>query len=370
MTAELKDDAPIPPEINKYLAILSKDPGSMVFAPLAEAYRKAGMLDEAIATAQDGMKLRPDYVSGMVALGRAYFEKGLLAEARENLEKVLVIAPDNIIAAGILEEIKSKWSVASGQGPEKPEPVTSNLEPNKPVTQELEVGSQKIDEPEIEELTELEEFSELVEAEAEEKSGDFLVEEITFEAPEPGLGLAKEVKEIEEEKTAEDIGIWGEETANQLEEEGPALTEISEPEVEPRTLHVEEKEARPKKEITTGTIADLYIKQGYFDKAIDIYQTLYDADPGNDDIKRKLDELKKQLSGVSGQGPEEELGVGWAEPTSQETLAPLTQAPLKQELVGAGFKPAPTEEAIDEDSENIDRLGSWLKTIQSERRKG
>ncbi len=353
MTAELKDDAPIPPEINKYLAILSKDPGSMVFAPLAEAYRKAGMLDEAIATAQDGMKLRPDYVSGMVALGRAYFEKGLLAEARENLEKVLVLAPDNIIAAAILEEIKSKGSGASGQGPEKPEPVISNLEPDKAVSQESEVGSQKIDEPEIEELTELEEFSELGEAEAEEKSGDFLVEEISFEAPEPGLGLAKEVKEIEEEKTAEDTGIWGEETASELVEE-PA-SEIFEPEAQFRSLEVEEKEAKPRKEITTETIADLYIKQGYFDKAIDIYQTLYDADPGNDDIKRKLDELKMQGSGVSSlkgiKGEKskvevrvEETGVGRVEPTEQ----------------GAELKT----------DENMDRLESWLKTIQSERRKG
>ncbi|MEK6725303.1 MAG: tetratricopeptide repeat protein [Deltaproteobacteria bacterium] len=348
MTAEIKDDAPIPPEINKYLAILSKDPGSMVFAPLAEAYRKAGMLDEAIATARDGLKLRPDYVSGMVALGRAYFEKGLLAEARENLEKVLIIAPDNIIAAGILEEIKSKWSVVRGQGPEKPEPVTPDLEPDKAVSQESEVGSQKIDEPEIEELTELEEFIELEEVDAEEKSGDFQVEEISFEAPEPGLGLAKEVKETEEEKTAEDIGIWGEEAASELEAE-PAISEVIEPEAQLRSPEVEEKEARSRKEITTETIADLYIKQGYFDKAIDIYQTLYDADPGNDDIKRKLDELKKQLSGVSDQGaevkrPEEELVVRWAESTGQ----------------GAELKT----------DENIDRLGSWLKTIQSERRKG
>lgn len=340
MTAELKDDAPIPPEINKYLAILSKDPGSMVFAPLAEAYRKAGMLDEAIATAQEGIKLRPDYVSGMVALGRAYFEKGLLAEARENLEKVLVIAPDNIIAAGILEEIKSKGSGASGQGPEKPEPVISNLESDKAVSQESEVSSQKIAEPEIEELTELEEFTELLEAEADEKSGDFQVEEISFEAPEPGLGLAKEVKEREVEKTPDDMGSLGEETASELQEK-PAMSEISEPEAQFRSPEVEEKEARPRKEITTGTIADLYIKQGYFDKAIDIYKTLYDADPGNDDIKRKLDELTKQ---VVAKVEEQEAEKGWIEPGGQ----------------GAELKT----------DENINRLESWLKTIQSERRKG
>jgi len=330
MTAELKDDAPIPPEINKYLAILSKDPGSMVFAPLAEAYRKVGMLAEAIATAQDGLKLRPDYVSGMVALGRAYFEKGLLAEARENLEKVLVIAPDNIIAASILEEIKKK-SADQPEAPIIPAPSTSTGQPL----------SESAEEAEIEELTELEEFTELAEAEAEEKSGDFQVEEISFEAPEPGLGLAKEVKEREEEKTTEDIGSWGAETASELQEE-PAMSEISEPEARFRSPEVEEKGARPRREITTGTIADLYIKQGYFDKAIDIYQTLYDADPGNDDIKRKLDELKMQGSGV--EICKEEIGVGWVEPTGQ-------RAELKTD-------------------ENIDRLGSWLKTIQSERRKG
>ena len=340
MTAELKDDAPIPPEINKYLAILSKDPGSMVFAPLAEAYRKIGMLDEAIATAQDGLKLHPNYVSGMVALGRAYFEKGALAEARETLETVLVIAPDNIVASNILDEIKSKWSGASGQ---------------------------KIDEPETEELIELEELTELTEIEAEEETGDFQVEEISFDVPEPGLGLAKEEEEV---KVQEELDGWGDEAASELEEE-LGVTELFEPEAQVRSLEVEEKEARPRKEITTGTIADLYIKQGYFDKAIDIYQTLYDSDPENDEIKRKLDELKMQGPVVCGQGSEieieeqehvkeqvkeqeevkeevkseiEELGVGWAEPAGQ----------------GAELKT----------DENITRLESWLKTIQSERRRG
>jgi len=328
MTSDIKTDIALPSEINKYLAILSKDPGSMVFAPLAEAYRKAGMLDEAIATAEEGVKLHPDYLSGMVALGKAYFEKGLLAEARENLEKVLVIAPDNIIAANILEEIKKKSA-------DQPAPIISAPSTNAGQT----LSGSAAEEAELEELTELEEFTELVEAE--EKSGDFQVEEISFEATEPGLGLIKEVKEREEEKTAEDIGIWEKETATRLEEEGPDVAEVPEPEAVVSTLHVEEKEASPRKEITTETIADLYIKQGYFDKAIDIYQTLYDADPGNDDIKRKLDELKKE---IVVKGEEQESEKGWVEQAGQGTE-------LKTD-------------------ENIDRLESWLETIQSERRKG
>ncbi|MBI4746215.1 MAG: tetratricopeptide repeat protein [Deltaproteobacteria bacterium] len=329
MTAELKDDAPVPPEINKYLAILSKDPGSMVFAPLAEAYRKAGMLDEAIAVARDGMKLRPDYVSGMVALGRAYFEKGLLAEARENLEKVLVIVPDNIIAANLLEEIK-KTEVRSQKSEETTEEAVSQVGWAVPTDQGLE------EEPEIIEVTELEELTELTEIEAEEEPGDFQVEEISFEAPEPGLGPVKEQWSGASSQGPE-----------KLEPDTWNLEPEEEPEALSRSPEVEEKEARRRKEITTETIADLYIKQGYFDKAIDIYKTLYDADPGNDNIKRKLDELKMQAAGVRGQGS------GKLEPET--------------------WKLEPEKEPVaveDENIENIKKLGSWLKTIQSERRKG
>lgn len=47
MSSTLKIDDPQLSERNKYISILGKDPNSLVFAPLAEAYRKAGMLDKA-----------------------------------------------------------------------------------------------------------------------------------------------------------------------------------------------------------------------------------------------------------------------------------------------------------------------------------
>ena len=316
MTADIKADTSLPPEIAKYLNILSKDPGSMVFAPLAEAYRKTGMLDEAIATAQDGLELHPNYVSGMVALGRAYYEKGLLIEAREILDQVHATAPDNIIAANILEEIK-KTEARSQKSEETTEEVP-----------QVGWAAPTVQEPEVIEAVELEEVAEAEEVEAEE------------EAVTTTYG-----EEITEE-------LW---TGESIHEAPPGV----------------EEEVRPKREITTSTIADLYIKQGYIDKAIDIYQALYNANPYNEEIKRKLDGLKRQVEEqeqVEVKVEVEEFGVGWAEPTGQEKLAPLPQAPLKQELVGAGLKPAPTEEAIDKDTENIKRLESWLRTIQSERK--
>jgi tetratricopeptide (TPR) repeat protein len=92
-------------EIGKYLDILAKDPNSRVFAPLAEAYRKAGLLDDAVETALEGLKLHPNYLGGRVALGRAYFEKQQFADAAAEMQKVARSAPDNIIAHKVLGQI-------------------------------------------------------------------------------------------------------------------------------------------------------------------------------------------------------------------------------------------------------------------------
>src|SRR5512141_425667 len=92
-------------EIGKYLEILAKDPNSRVFAPLAEAYRKAGFLDDAVETALEGLKVHPNYLGGRVALGRAYFEKKQYAEAAAEMKKVVASASDNLMAHKLLGQI-------------------------------------------------------------------------------------------------------------------------------------------------------------------------------------------------------------------------------------------------------------------------
>ncbi len=95
----------ITPDMEKYQAMLAKNPTSRVFAALAECYRKQGMLDEAIHLCVDGVKRYPNYMSGRVALGRAYFDKGMIKEARVELEKVVSITPNNIIANKVLGDV-------------------------------------------------------------------------------------------------------------------------------------------------------------------------------------------------------------------------------------------------------------------------
>jgi tetratricopeptide (TPR) repeat protein len=89
-------------EITRYREILARESSSLVFAALAEAYRKRNMLDQAIAVCRKGLHHHPDFVSGRVALARAYVDKGQNDRATKELEKVILTAPDNLIAQRLL----------------------------------------------------------------------------------------------------------------------------------------------------------------------------------------------------------------------------------------------------------------------------
>lgn len=92
-------------EIDKYLSAYAKDPKSRVFAALAEAYRRAGMKEEAIKVAEEGLRFHPNLPSALVTLGRAYFEAGDPIKARPLLERVAQQSPDNLAAQRALAQL-------------------------------------------------------------------------------------------------------------------------------------------------------------------------------------------------------------------------------------------------------------------------
>jgi tetratricopeptide (TPR) repeat protein len=92
------------PLIYHYLKKYQEDPQSRVFAPLSEAYRKAGLLDEAIEICKDGLRLHPTFTGGRVALARALFDKGEYDETVKELEPVVLDTPDNLVAQKLLAE--------------------------------------------------------------------------------------------------------------------------------------------------------------------------------------------------------------------------------------------------------------------------
>lgn len=71
--------------IAKYKRQLEKDPSSRVFAPLAECYRKAGMMPDALVTLRDGLKQNPDSVLGHIGLAQCYSDQGEFEKVYETL---------------------------------------------------------------------------------------------------------------------------------------------------------------------------------------------------------------------------------------------------------------------------------------------
>lgn len=92
------------PLLFEYLKRYQEDPRSRIFAPLAELYRKAGLVDEAIEIAREGLQHHPQFVGGRVALARALFDQKRYEEVIEELSAVVRDVPDNLVAQRLLGE--------------------------------------------------------------------------------------------------------------------------------------------------------------------------------------------------------------------------------------------------------------------------
>lgn len=96
------------------------DPASIAFAALAEEYRRAGRIDEAIATCVAGLKRHSSYLSARVTLGCALLQAERLDEAQAEFELVLRGAPENLAAIRGLADIHERRERALAP-PEPPE---------------------------------------------------------------------------------------------------------------------------------------------------------------------------------------------------------------------------------------------------------
>ena len=75
------------------------------FAPLANEYRKAGDLAQAIAISRQHLADQPGHMSGHIVFGQALFENKDYAEARTVFEAALALDPENLIALRHLGDI-------------------------------------------------------------------------------------------------------------------------------------------------------------------------------------------------------------------------------------------------------------------------
>jgi tetratricopeptide (TPR) repeat protein len=76
-----------------------------VFAPLAEAYRKLGMLEEALKILKEGIKRHPTYVLGYLVLAQCYFDQKKIELAYQVLHPLVKANRDNLSLQKLFAQI-------------------------------------------------------------------------------------------------------------------------------------------------------------------------------------------------------------------------------------------------------------------------
>lgn len=88
---QAKDSSNLIGKISSYLQIVSKDPHSTAFVPLAEAFRQIGLLDDALEAARMGTNMLPNFSPGFATLGRILGQMGRIDEAMGAFAQALSI---------------------------------------------------------------------------------------------------------------------------------------------------------------------------------------------------------------------------------------------------------------------------------------
>ncbi len=97
----------------KYEAILSNEPESNTFCLLADVQYKLGKIDKATGVLIRGLGYNKNNVTAHFLLGKIYYERWLIDQAKKEMEKVLKLAPDKLQAAILLSQIyKSEDKIA------------------------------------------------------------------------------------------------------------------------------------------------------------------------------------------------------------------------------------------------------------------
>ncbi len=250
-------------EIDDLFERYRRAPGSHVFAPLADAYRKLGLVEEALDICARGLSANPRYASGYVVQGKCQYDAGRADRAEESFKKVIEIDPHNLVALRYLGIIRA--GCGDSDGARGYFERILNLDPgDKDIRQRLDT---------------IGEYAPL--------SATTLVDEIEqVLAPEtPKAPASERVEHRVEEPVRARV-------------EKPVADDVIElPEVrdefEGSPILLGDDDSVTTEYIATVTLADIFATQGYAEKALKIYHDVLRRQPNNDDVKRKIAAIEK-----------------------------------------------------------------------------
>lgn len=278
-------------EIKKLEERLQREPSSFCFAPLADAYLKAGMPDDALAVAQTGAALHPGYVAGQMALARVCQHKGLLDECRKSLEIVTAAVPEHAEAQQMLARLYRE----SGRSDDAVRALRTLLELSQDdarAVAELELLISQVEDDDDLELIEFTE-DDIVE---DDDTVDQLVVRVKPAAalvvdPWAGITVGNDAS-VSSEAMLDAASLWA---LPEQQLAADAAEEADDTELEEDSDHADlEVSADVVDPLVTPTLAELYVTQGFPEKAVRIYRKILTTDPSNTEAQQRLSALEQQ----------------------------------------------------------------------------
>lgn len=218
-------------------------PDSLCFARLSEAYLKAGLVDDAINVARQGVTKHPRYLSGQRALSLACYAKGFNDEAMAALKVVTEALPEDAQSQKLFGRLLAE---AGDRGAARRTFMTA-LE-FAPDDAECRLELESLEQSASAEETVFEDDEEIIED----------LEMLDEDQPGSGFQCATAAGELDN------------------------LQGISH---DP---------------LSTGTLAELYVTQGFIHKALEIYRAILVDNPADRAVAERVAELELLETGPSG----------------------------------------------------------------------
>jgi len=239
----------------------------------------------------------------------------MLSEAQDEFEKVVSLVPDNLLAHKKLAEIYYKHGEADkalkecqavlnlNPNDEEVKTMMTSLEPQPP---EPEKPAEQTPSTQADDFQDRKDTADTVEQQAEshiEEIKETPVYEIYEEVSgaELGIEIPEKLTPVAEEPVNEELKEFRKVVDLHTEKSSTEETEQEQPdpdmpEIVPVADEVDKNQRNTEDKITismsTETMADIYISQGLYDKAMDIYKEILSSEPENKRIIQKSEELK------------------------------------------------------------------------------
>jgi tetratricopeptide (TPR) repeat protein len=296
-------DSPASDEIRRFEEQYRRQPESLVFARLADAYRKAGQPEKALAVLEDGLIRHPDYPSGHIVRARALRDMGRMDETLDSFRRVLELDGANLVAirelAGLADERGDTgearhWYERLGQIDPADLEVRQRLRDlDSAAAETLEVESvESVESTEVEPVEWESDRAESGESSDEAEGPSAWWDDSAVNAPAHDVESAADTQH--ESRRPEDDAVEA-----ILNGDVPQTVRAEDTWWYEEAPQGEEPEPSKDADLLTRTMADLYAEQGLHREAAAIYEELLKDAPGDPELLTRLEASREDIREAS-----------------------------------------------------------------------